>query len=164
MDFEITQEEPQLVMRLFENHEIGQRRSDGYWNATAMGQAFGKRFSNYYQNAENKALVEALSFDTGIPVSKIVDVRHGGSRYEQGTWVHPDIAVNLAQWCDPTFGIKVSRWVRELLTTGQVTLARPLDLNDAKQCRQLIVQQIQEIDKLEERKALTAPRTIRCGA
>jgi hypothetical protein len=33
--------------------------------------------------------------------------------------VHPDLAVQLAQWISPEFALRVSRWVRELVTTGE---------------------------------------------
>ena len=40
----------------------------------------------------------------------------GGKFDEQhGTWVHPDVAILLAQWCSPKFAVRVSQWVRERL-------------------------------------------------
>jgi len=30
---------------------------------------------------------------------------------EQGTWVHPNVAINLGQWCSPKFAVAVSQWV-----------------------------------------------------
>ena len=30
---------------------------------------------------------------------------------EQGTWVHPRVAVNLGQWLSPQFAVKVTEWV-----------------------------------------------------
>lgn len=31
----------------------------------------------------------------------------------QGTWVHPQVAINLGQWCSPKFAVAVSKWVFE---------------------------------------------------
>lgn len=38
-----------------------------------------------------------------------------GSNENRGTWVHPDVAINLGQWCSPRFAVAVSQWVREWL-------------------------------------------------
>jgi hypothetical protein len=46
-----------------------------------------------------------------------------GQRGGGGTWAHPDIAIQFAQWCSPTFALQVSRWVREWVTTGRSPLA-----------------------------------------
>lgn len=31
----------------------------------------------------------------------------------QGTWVHPQVAINLGQWASPKFAVLVSRWIFE---------------------------------------------------
>lgn len=46
-------------------------------------------------------------------------VESGKNRF-QHTWVHPDVAIHLAQWADSRFGVAVSRLVRRY-QTGQVT-------------------------------------------
>jgi KilA-N domain len=50
----------------------------------------------------------------GLIVSKRGSPQTGG-----GTWLHPDLAIQLAQWCNTPFALQVSRWVREWMTTGQ---------------------------------------------
>ena len=46
-------------------------------------------------------------------------IEMGINRY-QNTFVHPEIAIHLAQWCSPIFGVAVTRLVRRYLS-GQVT-------------------------------------------
>jgi hypothetical protein len=29
-------------------------------------------------------------------------------------WIHPDLAIQLAQWISPIFALQVSKWIREL--------------------------------------------------
>lgn len=53
---------------------IEQRAEDGYINATAMCKAAGKRFNHYYDNGGNKAFIQELSSDTGIPASELLQV------------------------------------------------------------------------------------------
>jgi hypothetical protein len=52
--------------------------------------------------------------------SILIDIKKGGGKNALGSWIHPDLAVPLAQWISPAFGIQVSRWIRELLLTGSV--------------------------------------------
>jgi 4-alpha-glucanotransferase len=41
--------------------------------------------------------------------------------------VHPDLAIQLAQWISPKFALQVSKWIRTLLTDGQVELLKNKD-------------------------------------
>jgi len=98
---------------------IAQRQSDGYINATAMCNAVGKKFNDYTRQASTKEFVEALKSDTGIPVTELIQTVSGGDPARQGSWVHPDLAINLAQWLSPKFAVMVSKWVREWLAGGR---------------------------------------------
>jgi hypothetical protein len=100
-------------------------REDGFVNATQMCKAGGKLFGHWKPLESTKALIKALESDIGIPASQLVDVRKGNSsKFSQGSWVHPDLAVQLAQWISPVFALQVSRWVRELAVTGRVKMGR----------------------------------------
>lgn len=90
---------------------IYQRIQDGYVNATAMCKAVGKRWHDYIRLNETKEFVNELSSVTGIPVTALVCTIQGGYPELQGTWVHPQVAVNLGQWLSPKFAVKVSQWV-----------------------------------------------------
>ena len=54
----------------------------------------------------------------GIPISKLVQSRKGGSRSLQGAWVHPEIAVDLGKWCNVAMRIAVNRWIVQWMMTG----------------------------------------------
>jgi hypothetical protein len=96
------------------------QREDGYWKATAMCQANGKLWGNYWRNESTQEFLTELSVDMGIPISELVQVRKGGNHLQKGTWVHRRVAVHLAQWCSPLFAVRVSGWIGELLTRGQI--------------------------------------------
>jgi transposase-like protein len=51
---------------------------------------------------------------------KVIDVKVGGNH--SGSWIHPDLAIPLAQWVSPPFSIQVTKWIRELLITGSVSI------------------------------------------
>jgi len=40
----------------------------------------------------------------------------GGDHRLQGTWVHPQVAINLGQWVSPAFAVQVSQWVYDWMT------------------------------------------------
>ena len=112
---------PQLPMLI--EHQVGvevvtQRPTDGYINATELCQRAGKLFGHYRENAQTEAFLQALSTDIGIPISVLVQTIKGGDyRKYQGTWVHPQVAMNLAQWLSPEFAVKVSQWVFDWMTS-----------------------------------------------
>lgn len=107
-----------LIHRKVDNALIEQRKLDGYINATAMCQAVGKAFADYRRNATTEGFLKELSADMGIPMSELIQVLRGGNG-PQGTWVHPDVAVHLAQWLSPKFAVAVAKWVREWMSGKQ---------------------------------------------
>lgn len=115
------------IERTFGKTKIRQREVDGYLDATAMCKATGKRWADYIRVTPTLQFLAALSSDVGRPTSDLVQVQKGnpgGSKRGggQGTWVHPQVAVHLAQWASPEFAVMVSRWVLEILTKGHVGL------------------------------------------
>lgn len=111
-----------LVVREFKNHAIHQRQSDRYIDASAMCRANGKHWSDYWRTKSAKEFVTALSRSLKINRDLLIETRAVGKNETRATYVHPDLAINLAQWCSPDFAVLVSQWVNELLTTGKVEL------------------------------------------
>ncbi|MDF2510478.1 MAG: KilA-N protein [Herbinix sp.] len=105
-----------FVDRLADNDVISQRITDGYINATAMCQSSGKLIADYGRLATTNAFLQELSFDMGIPISELVQTVKGGDRRLQGTWVHPQVALHLAQWLSPKFAVLVTKWVFEWMS------------------------------------------------
>jgi hypothetical protein len=95
---------------------IYQRPKDGYINATAMCQAAGKEFKHYNENRQTKDFLAALSPEVGIPTSILVQSMKGGDIRFQGTWVHPQVAIHLAQWLSAKFAVQVSTWVYDWMS------------------------------------------------
>jgi len=115
-----------MINRDFHGAVIYQRSSDGYFDATSMCKATGKRLNDYYRLKSTKEYLDALSSDTNIPVSNIIQVvkgvQRGKTAQDQGTWIHPNASIHLAIWCSPEFAAMVTKWVFELLTKGSVSL------------------------------------------
>lgn len=82
---------------------IRQRARDGFMNATAMCRAAKKEWPEYRRLGSTNTFFEALALDMGIPQVQLTvsDLGSpGGDRRNQGTWVHPQIAIDLAP-CRP---------------------------------------------------------------
>ena len=105
-----------LVHYEIEHEVIHQRVKDGYINATAMCKAARKKISHYWLVANTTAFINELSADAGIPASELVQSIKGGIPELQGTWVHPQVAIHLAQWLSPKFAVRVSKWVMDWMS------------------------------------------------
>jgi len=110
-----------LINRQIENSVVPQRATDGYINATAMCNAVGKKFNDYTRLSSTREFLQELARSAGIPVNQLIFMTTTGRNEERGTWVHPDVAVNLGQWCSPKFAVAVARWVREWMSGNFAT-------------------------------------------
>lgn len=95
---------------------INQRATDGYVNATALCQACDKQLKHYLENASTKAFLSELSGSVGIPTDLLVQKIITGPNDNRGSWVHPQVAINLGQWASPQFAVLVSKWVFEWIS------------------------------------------------
>lgn len=110
-----------IISHAINTTTVQQRAEDGYIHATAMCKAAGKLFNDYSRLDTTRAYLQALASDTGIPVSQLVVSRRGNtSAFKQGTWVHPKVAIHLAQWLSPEFAVQVSNWVFDWLSGKEV--------------------------------------------
>lgn len=99
-----------LQSRSWNGTPITRRSTDGYVNATSMCKANGKRWSDFRESVAAASYMEALSRKTGIPVYDLVVSKQG-----EGTWIHPDLATELARWISADFSVFVNQWFREEL-------------------------------------------------
>jgi len=112
--------------REYGGHVIHQRCRDGYVNATAMAAACGGRLDNYMRSPQTRAFLDALARSLNLSERDLLEARQGGTPSEQGTWVHPQVAIHLAQWLSPAFAVQVTAWVLEILAPVAVpTLLQP---------------------------------------
>lgn len=108
-----------LIPHDYQGQQITQRSRDGYINATAMCRATGKSWSEYRRQRNTEAFIQALALDLGISQVQLTLTTQGtpgGDPRNQGTWVHPQVAIHLAQWLSPEFAVQVSRWVMDWMT------------------------------------------------
>ncbi|MFM6395242.1 MAG: KilA-N domain-containing protein [Planktothrix sp.] len=101
------------ITKLFNNNSI-EIREDGFFNATLMCKAFGKKAQDYMRLDTTKAFIEALKVRTGYPDVELVQIQNGGRN--PGTWVERRIAIDIARWLSPDFHVQVIEWAEEILS------------------------------------------------
>jgi len=114
----------QFIRRNVNGGVIEQRSSDGYVNATQLCHIAGKRWYNYVRNETTGQFLRALEAKTQIRVSELIqEVRdsHGVA----STWVHPKVAIHLAQWLSADFAVQVSEWIFDWMSGGGAPAGRP---------------------------------------
>jgi hypothetical protein len=141
----------QKVSREFNGVSIEQRSTDGFINGTAMCTACDKKIDAWLRTKDTLRLFDALAVDLGLEInysnlSNLDEATLSGAKYAKifaglilsrggspesggGTWIHPDLATPLAQWCSPAFAIQVSRWVQDWAVTGRNPVANQADLD-----------------------------------
>ena len=102
---------------------IENREEDGYINVTNLCKAGNKKFSHWNLLDKTKTFLRVLSSEAGIPASLLI-IHQTGSGSNQCTWVHPYIAINIAQWISPQFDVKVSSWIYEVMLTGKIDISK----------------------------------------
>lgn len=143
-------EAKELAPLTIENIVIDVRCEDGYVNATQLGKAMSKEFKEWFRLKSTKELIETLSCEVGIPTSLLVESKKGNSsKISQGSWIHPDLVIQYAQWGSPKYSITVSRYMRELHLKGTVSL-----LNGPKNSQQLLELQKELASEQEARKKI----------
>ena len=100
------------------------RQEDGYIDVTNLCKSSGKSYNHWNRLEKNQAYLSVLSRSAGIPADLLIHSVAGGKNEDRKTWVHPKVAINIAQWISPEFDVQVSNWVFELMTTGKVELGK----------------------------------------
>jgi hypothetical protein len=103
---------PALVSRSWNGTPISRRTTDGYVNATAMCRANGKQWSKYRQSDRCQTYLDALAETSEIRMFDLIESRQGQGG---GTWVHPQVAVDLARWISAPFAVWMDGWFLEIL-------------------------------------------------
>jgi hypothetical protein len=80
-----------------EGMNIMSRQSDGYINATQLCQAGKRLFSTYFRRKKTKEFLEVFSLTVQICTVDLIK-HHQCVNNKRHTWVHPQVAINIAQW------------------------------------------------------------------
>jgi len=114
-----------LVSRAWNGTPISRRTTDGFVNATAMCRANGRQWSKYRETDRCQEYIDALSQTSDFGGLSPIDTRAGNGG---GTWVHPQVAVDLARWISAPFAVWMDGWFLEEINgrASQVQDTQPL--------------------------------------
>lgn len=93
------------------------KNKTSYVNATEMGRAFGKQPSDFTKTSYFAEFIEALAETTNLRSADLLIVIKGGNT-KQGTWMHPDLAIEFARWLNPRFAVWCNSRIKELMKNG----------------------------------------------
>mgnify|MGYP003657262336 CR=1 FL=1 len=101
---------------------------EGWINATEIAKRFGRRPNDWLALPGTKEYIAALSRhlvgDTRKSGNGFVSTQKGGA--QQGTWLHPKLAVSFARWLDVDFAVWCDLRIDELLR-GEVSAQQQFD-------------------------------------
>lgn len=90
-------------------------RDDGWFNATEAAKRYGKRPAEWLRLPEAIRYIAARCARLEVGKSHFVKTMRGGDRSEQGTWLHPKLAVVFARWLDVEFEIWCDEQIDKIL-------------------------------------------------
>jgi hypothetical protein len=96
----------------------------GYVNASQMAKANSKLLGDYTRLKSTKEYLQALENDMGIPISLLI-IEVKGYANEQSTWVHPEIAIDLARWVSVSFRIWANRTLMKVMLASEIEPEQP---------------------------------------
>lgn len=134
-----------MEFRTWNGVDILRRPSDGYVNATAMCKANGKRWPDYIRLDRTQAYIAALAAVVQIPTTGpdgLIQTIQGGLPHLQGTWIHPQLAVDLARWISPAFAVWMDGWFLESFTPKLAADHNPAPAALPPQQRELLEYQV----------------------
>ena len=95
-----------LVLK--DSYQLVYRPEDGYIDVTNLCKAGSKQYYHWKELKRTKAFLQVLSSSLAITIDVLLKYQTG-SNSERKTWVHPQVAINIAQWISPEFDVQVSR-------------------------------------------------------
>lgn len=105
----------------YQDAPISFRTTDGavMINATEMAKPFGKRVNDWLRLPSAQSFIQVLSDTRKSRITNYVITQKGKSElFQQGTWMHEDVALEFARWLSPQFAIWCNDRIKELLKHG----------------------------------------------
>jgi KilA-N domain len=108
-----------IILHQIQGIAVGLDKKDGYLNVTKLCIAYNlqknatKKPGNWLRTQRAKDYISYLATVSQKRETELVIVKQGGSPDEQGTWIHPDLAIPFGTWLSVEFEYAVSRWIQE---------------------------------------------------
>ncbi len=100
---------------------------EGWVNATQTAKQFQKDVRGYTRSKQFESYANALANKLDCDVQNLHITQKGNSDFEQGTFLHPKLAVDFARWISSEFALWMDEQISELLNKGKVELRQSTD-------------------------------------
>ena len=107
-----------LMLKKIFKCDVIVREEDGYINIGKICASHGKNFQHWLENNQTKSMLKELSSRYDIQW-----IETSRSKNRHGTYVHPIIALHVAQWISPQTTVNMLGWMFELVLTGTVDVS-----------------------------------------
>jgi len=111
----------QIMIRPLADFKVEQRTKDGYFNSTELLKAWNvanssnKELKDYLSNKATQEFIKALCEEENLNGDKSPYLATRGKN--GGTWMHPLLFIDFAMWLNPTFKVKVLKFVSDQMLT-----------------------------------------------
>jgi len=107
------------MVRKMGDFDVLQRTQDGMFDATSLSKQWKattgirKDVGDFIKLESTKEFIKALELNDNVDTQKVVSVSRGGKT--QGTWMNPLLFIDFAMWLNPSFKVKVLKFVYDEL-------------------------------------------------
>lgn len=97
------------------NLEVLMMAKNGYINITKLCKESRKKFNHWTDNASSQNLIREIGKSLGYAekdtniASKLIIAIRTGNNYYRGSYVHPELAIHVATWCNAKYATIVSK-------------------------------------------------------
>lgn len=143
---------------------------DGFFNATEVAAKYGKKPAHWLRTKDAKEYIDAmirfahratsqvairqLGIPRGASFDDLVVVAHGGA--DNGTWLHPKLAVAFARWLNPDFAVWCDDQIDLLIHGQNPTLEMQILLRDLEDQMEALREQSRNVEALRKTLAKAA--------
>ena len=99
-------------------------RNDGYIFATGLCKTVGKTLKNWFSLEETTNLISKVEKNE---TKQLVE-----KYYKTGTWLHPELGIELAEWCYAGFSLQVSKLVIKVINEENLKMKKQLEEQEDK--------------------------------
>jgi Rha family phage regulatory protein len=104
----------------YNGKSFNQREEDGFVNVGQLCATHNKAFADWKRLNSTIDYLLALESDMGIPISELVTVSANAIGGHGTTWAHPLVAIEVARWISPAFGVWCNKHIKTLIETAQI--------------------------------------------
>ena len=106
----------------YKGKSFNQRSEYNYVDLGQLCATHGKLLADWRRLDSTQRYLHALSSSMGYPILELLHVFKGNV----GTWGHPLVAIEVARWISPEFGVWCNQHIKTLMEKGKTELKDPM--------------------------------------